>query len=732
MNPHMWHSRRFLAALLAGSLAIGLFSAGPARAEGQSKLDSSLKWIPADAAFYTSALRTGEQFQIVGNSKAWAKLKALPVVQMALQQVEAQLKKPSNPQLAAILHLYQQPENQQLVQLLGDMVSQEIFCYGGDSTVGFMDLLARLNGATQIGRAFTVGILAGAQGKDPNKVGPHVVLQTMSENLDLIKVPDLVLGFKVSKTEAAEAQLKRLEELLNGLAAQVPQLGGRVKRSKVAGGDFLTVTLDGTLVPWDKVSFKQFEEKEGEFDKFLDKLKQLKLTVSLGVRDNYVLLGVGESTAGLAKLGHSSEGLAGRPELKSLERHAGERITSVSYVSQALRARLSTSKESIDELAKHANEALKEAGLPPTLQDKISKDLASLATDVKSLIPTAGAMMSYAFLNGRGQESFTYDWSEARSADASKPLTLLHHVGRSPILAVVGRSKPAPEQYQLLVKWIKVANGYFEELVLPRLDENQKAQYEQVTKVVYPFLQKFDKITSTLLLPSLQDGQQAFVLDGKLESKHWQQQLPTTDKPMPMLEPAVLLGVSDAGRLRKAVGEYRTIVNELIAKLHELNPAVEDFQIPEPETHKAGGGTLYFYPVREELGLDMQIVPNAGLSDHVAVLSLSLSHGQRLLGNHPLKVDGGPLADLSRPRTGAVYFDWPALVNTLSPWVQIAGQLAAQQQPEGANAVPNLKEILPQIETFLEVAKCFRTYTSSTYVEDKALVTHSEVVVKDL
>ena len=48
----------------------------------------------------------------------------------------------------------------------------------------------------------------------------------------------------------------------------------------------------------------------------------------------------------------------------------------------------------------------------------------------------------------------------------------------------------------------------------------------------------------------------------------------------------------DAALLRKALGEYRSTLNELYAKLHEVVPEVPDFQIPEPESRKAKADTL--------------------------------------------------------------------------------------------------------------------------------------------
>src|SRR6516162_3206444 len=114
------------AQLLFGFLFAGLVSVGPVQAGDVSKVDCSLKFIPADAAFYTTMLRNQEQMDIVTNSKAWAKLRSMPAVQLGLMAMRSQS---NNPQVAPFMQIFQQPENQQLLSLLGDMISQEIFVY---------------------------------------------------------------------------------------------------------------------------------------------------------------------------------------------------------------------------------------------------------------------------------------------------------------------------------------------------------------------------------------------------------------------------------------------------------------------------------------------------------------------------------------------------------------------------------------------------------------------------
>src|SRR5262249_34893665 len=148
-----------------------------------------------------------------------------------------------------------------------------------------------------------------------------------------------------------------------------------------------------------------------------------------------------------------------------------------------------------------------------------------------------------------GHESYAYDWSEHKAVDSSQPLTVLNHVGGSPLLAFVGRTKYQPQNYQMLVKWVKLINQRFEEMALPRLDEGTRAQYEEFAKILHPVLKRIDKATSELLLPALADGQMGLVLDAQMTSKQWHQMMPASDKPLPILEPAIIVGVSDAAKL---------------------------------------------------------------------------------------------------------------------------------------------------------------------------------------
>jgi hypothetical protein len=502
----------------------------------------------------------------------------------------------------------------------------------------------------------------------------------------------------------------------------------------VGSDSFLTLTLDGEMVPWDQVPLKDIEDKPGQYDDLVKKFKQLKLTVSLGVRGQYLLLALGESTSHVAKLAKGPNRMVGRPEFQPLARYADRRLTGISYSSKALQAKVAMNKSDLGDLSKTVSEAIGQAGeLTDAQKNQLKKDLEDLTKDLKKFIPEPGANLSFSFMTERGQESFQYDWSEQLTIDGSKPLSLLNHVGGTPLFATVGRSKYSPEDYQLLVKWIKVANRYAEQFIVPKLEPEQKEKYEKLAHSIRPLLKRLDEVTGKMLLPALADGQAGLVVDAKLTSKNWVLLLPATEHALPMLEPAIVIGVSDAALLRKAMSEYRTIANELIAKAREVaGEELPEFQLPAPESRKVKAGELFFVPLPTTLPVDRRLMPTAGLSERVAALTISNEHAERLLVPAPFKADGGPLADLKRPLAMATHCNWAGFVDALAPWIDTGLRMAGPLVDPVVGDLKGDQDLATQVRTILDVLRVLRSYTSATYVENKALVTHSQTVFRDL
>jgi hypothetical protein len=736
---HRIHSRALAVALALVCLAA---IASPARAEGDlDKVCRSLSWLPADTAFYSVMLQNREQVQAVTQSRACARLGALPFVREMTRLAGEEMQKPNAP-LAELARWYQAAENRELVRLLADMGSEEIFVYGGPNVIGFVDLVQQALGAVRVGPMFMqrpMRLSGEGRRDDDMQLRKKALFHALAESKELIKAPEIVIGFKIRDKAPAEAQLARLETVLHQvLAAHAPVLEKRLKRTQIDGGNFLTLELDGSLVPWDRVGIEDEDDRPEGYDEVIQRLKSLKLPVQVGVRDGFVFIALAVAPERLARPAAGPR-LASIREFQPLARFADRRLASVDYASQALRRQASASKQDVDAWMEAASSYLPKIGFPEETQKRIQADLENLAKDLKSLIPEVGAALAFSFLTEDGSENYSYDYGKHAEADGSRPLSLLQHVGGDPVVALVSRSKPAPERYRMLVKWLAKARGYFEELALPLLGERVREPYEEYSRALTPLLHRLDETTATKLLPAFADGQGGFVLDTRLTSKRWYVGMPQADTPLPMLEPAFVFGISDAELLRQAFRDYRKIFNDLIVELRKLGvPNVPPIALPEPQAKTVSSGTIYYYPFPLAFfGVDVQIAPAAGLSKDTLVLTLSHAHAERLLKSTPLAPSTGPLADPNRPLAGAAYVNWPRLVDAITVWVDYGfkhGVFEALGPPPADAEKLGLEgeELEEQAHTVLEVLKVFRGYTSGTYLEAGALVTHGRSVFKDV
>jgi hypothetical protein len=707
---------------VAGFLLAALLQS-PARAAGPVP---SLDIVPADAAFYSVMLRNREQIEAIVQSKAFAKVKALPYVQMGLGMYKIQAADPKTP-LGQFEAARQNPAVKRVLALLADMFSNEVFVYGGP---GFNELIELMQGVygDVYWQATMAAMKSPGQPRQMEELQGRALVRALTSRIDLIKFPELIIGFKVNDKELAKEQLDRLEFILQMVLTQAPPLQNRLKRTDVDKHSYLTLTLDGAMVPWDPrvvEKIRSLAETPEDGDKLIERLKKTTLVISLGLRDDYLLLAISPSTDTLAKLGKGKL-LGSLPELAAVAKFADKRICSVGYLSKSLHRHVGQSKGDIDNLLALGKRVLPSLPVPEELREKIANDACELAKDVKPLIPEVGAMASIAFFTDSGLEGYEYDWSEHPELDSSKPLDLLKHVGGSPIAAIVQRSKASPEGYDLLVKWIGIGYRYVEEYGLPKLEAKERAEFDKVFAKVKPLLGRLDKTTRDLLIPALADGQAGLAIDAKFTSRQFIKALPATEKPMPMLEPAIIIGVSDAAKLKQAFSEYYAVADDFVDVLKglEKSDVPKDFKIPRPEVRTTRQGTVYGYRLPAEWGVDGRVYPNAGLSANVAVLSLSRGHSQRLLGAKDAKIAGFTLPT-DRPLACAGGLDFAAFVDAVTPWVELAIDKAQLSTQEAEMARQHAK-------TALEVLKVLRGSVSESYVEGDVNVTHTRTEFRDI
>ena len=685
---HARSPRRTLAIVLTALVSCA-FLAVPVRAAGLDDLQTSLKLIPADAAFYSSMLRNKEQVDIVAKSRAWAKIWSMPSVQQGWKYLEGEYKQAGG-SLAAVRQALEAEDNKELVALFADMASNEIFTYGDNSWIGFFDLYQDAYSTVQF-QPVTAQLEGKTGDRSETELQERAVLSVLAKNLDHVKIPNLVVGFKVSHTKRAENQIKRLEVLAEALSGALPKLKGRVKREKVGDASFLTLTIDGSQVPWNSIPWNKLEDKPGEFKALRAKLKAMTLTISLGVHHGYLMLGIGATTDFLARLGGKGPRLDQTAEFKPLAKFADRKLTSISYSSKEFR-QLGAQTRYVDNVISVAKAGLAKADLTEEQRKDILKTLTEMTKSVQTASADVGAAMSFSFLTDRGFEGYDYDYGKHPGLDGSKPLTLLDHLGGNPLMAVVQRGKVSVKDYENAINGLKKAYKQADEIAQEKLTGDDKEKYDKAKKDFLPLLERLNETTAKLFLPALEDGQCALVLDAKWKSKQWAKALPETKTALPMPELALVIGVSDAKALRKAMADYRDILNEALVRIRSwpgADKVVGHFQIPKPKSLKEREMSLYFYPLPEEWGVDSQVAPTAGLTAKVAVLTISKQYAERLLTRRPLKVEGGPLADGNRPLVSATYLDWARMVDAFSPWVEYGMKIGlelrtAKHAAEGA------------------------------------------------
>jgi hypothetical protein len=683
---------------------------------------ASLPSIPADASFYSASLRLGEQMDRLVASKAFATLRDLPAVKFALEQLHSEMAKPDGP-AGHFGKLLRDPANRELMDLCHDAFRREIFVYGGANFVEFAKLAAELNGARY------AQLFAMLQGQNPQSAQLKAVVHTLAQAGDKLQVPEFVLGFRITKAEAASNQIKRLESHLMEAVEKTP-LKGRVQRAKIGGSDALTLTVDGSMIPWDQIPLDGLDEDSTVDVKSLFKsLKPLKLAFCMLVKGDFLLVSVGPTIKTAESFGRGPS-LTTRLEMRSLSKYADKPLIGVSYSSAALAAAVATTGEDLSNLVELAKTALNKSPLSEDRKTAIEKDLKRLAAELAAALPKPGGSFGCSFLTSRGQETFSYDFGKV-SGNSGKELTITQHLGGSPVAAIAGINGDPTPAYQTLVRWLRIIYGHADAAILELLGEDYHKQFRGGIDIARPYLERFDKITATQLLPAVGAGELAIVLDVKWTSKNWFQGLDQGGTTLPFLEFGLVRTVKDSEKVLKALEAYRVLANDVMAKAREFGAPAPEGGIPAAESKKLSNGTAYYWPL-PPLGFDQQIVPNLALSSKLSAKSLSLKHSERLLTPTPLSTLDG-LLEPNRPLLAAAIIDLAGFNRAARPWLEkFALPAILDEVPE--NGPPGLarKDIPEQVRKVLDVLQCVRGLRSVTYRDGDGTVTHSEWIVEDL
>ena len=777
-------------------LCLALFACLPlaGAARGADALEGGVSMIPKDAAFVSATLRLQEQIDLVLRSNAFASIRKLPAVVQALEQFEEQKLQPGSP-LSMVDTYLQLPENQQAVELLRDMVATDTFLYGEPSCITFLELFQKIQQAQnaanvlQMSRGGVPGSIEvdrleldrlemdddddddddGSSVDRGLKVVPvrrqvaeieefelstagtgdqlttRMVLQAIADNADKIVVPDLVWGFKTGKPDVATSQIKRIEVLLKLITQTNPAFADALKRQEIAGGEVVTLTIDGGLVPWGQVLQDQDGIDDGDLDKVRRKLQELDLVIAIGLIGDRVILSIGDSADHLGKLvvaGAEEKGLTSTKPFEPLREHRDERITGISYVSEALARAAAPSAADLEQLAALSDTLADSAGLPEGAAREAREMLEKMAAGYKRRLPIPGPALGYSFLTDQGYEGYGWDWTRNGVLDGSKRLDLLGHTGGSPLLSIVTRAKTPPDQFDDFVAWGNMAWSFFRKNLLVKADEDDRERFEQASQQLVPLAERLVATLRTKILPAVADGQAAFVVDGKEKAKRLQNSIPASAEPLPIVAPAFAVKLDDPKLFREGLSDLFALADDLVEEIRTLNPesVPEGYRIPDPSKSKIDGGALWTFAV-PQAGLDDQIEPTIGIGEDVAVFSLLPKQATRMLVR-TTQSTGSELSRFEEPLAAAAAADVAGFVDLLEPWVEYIARVGVLQQRNGfvdGNATigpdgddDRMRDILLHTGVVLDAMRCLRVTAGEAQTRSDATVTHWRNVIRDL
>jgi hypothetical protein len=738
--------------VIAVIAAAMLWSAATGLAQSP-KESTSLKFAPARAVFYSTSLRHKEMLERITASKAFKRMvehKVLStVIAQGTMQYESGLEgfKQSNPEAwAAVRGFYEQG-----LTLLGDMFSHECFMYGGQ---GWVDAAPRMQAVSNKVNAL-VSQFARLSDEEKNAKLMEILDDSdVQRMLAELRTPETVMGFKISNKQLADDQLTVIAfGIKQGLASSpdTAPLQKMYKKETLAGGAFHVFTLDMTLITPEMLEKIKSAADGGEqavtvINKLKTTMKNFKVVISLGRIDDYMIVSIANDNQHLANWGKEKL-LIDSPEFAALKKAGSKKFTDINYASKEMAAAAGSPAAIEGQMAqiRQLRDQLSNAGISgeiPITEESIKKITDMYLEDMEKLQKFAQeqmnprASLSFTYDVESGFESMSYSFGKETSLDGGKPLSILEHVGASPILFVAGRAVKSDDATSAISHVAKRALEFVDAIEFGDDEQGKEMQeiFDKVAEKGKPIVEKFVKITTEQVLPAMDDGQTALVLDASIKTDRLGATLPPSEDGVFLPEFAIVMGVTDAAKLREGLKAYLAVGRDLISAIREVSPEAipEGVTLPDPEVTKEEGGELatYAIPAPDEV-VGKFVMPTLGLGEDVAVLALHRDTAKRLLAKSELEDAAEELSEaLEKPLAGASQFDFGRLMDVAESYLSYAVELGAFDGIS-AQAPFSAEELQEQTALVLDFLRCYERTTSVTYVEDGATVTRSISVYSD-
>ncbi len=702
---------------------------------------TSLQIVPDTVAFYCSSMNHRAQYEAIVNSKAWDQVMNSAIGERMRTAYRSGRRRGweqfggGNP-FASYLEGYSESvgsvPGKMALGVASQIVENELFFYADEDWIAASQAIQRFTGEMNSMR------------DELGEIDPLELIKIAKAEFANVNMPTLVLGAVLDEPDQVKGLLATAEAAIDALFENLPpEADPLIDAFDVVEEDgfyCLHMDFNAQMIPWEQL------REDPDFSPFVDDLKDLlndkTVSVSLGIKDNFLLFSIGPSLEHLRQLGQGNLLIDNEKLTRLRESMSGKTLTSVTYSSEAAAIDGHESMAGMVDSVVSGVTTFLEVGRNEMevdvegLADDLKADSVELKKDLMAALPQPGAWLSYSFQTSDGIEGFAFNWGEARYQDGSLPLDLLSHVGQRPAFAAIARDRHADQQFAISRKWMARIYDYVTKYVPRNIPDEKDA--ETATRFMAELRGSLGEIadaTAEHLLPATEKGAFGFVIDFSVRKPTWHNEMPAADVPVPVPSMAMVLEIDDAGQIRKAGSRYLKAVTDLVESIRRLPDSgiPPEFQVVSPQTIAVDGFEKYFYSLPPEAGVDSSIEPNALLGDKLLVLSTSAGQSPALMRQESPAFDRVLSSLRNEPLMSAVWYDNAEIVDALESWGRYALQLNSANGGtldlnfDASNTELNFshEEVMAGIESLVDFVRCFRSFSSSTYMEGDVQVTHS-------
>ena len=645
-------------------------------------------WLPADYAYFSSAQDLGGLLEDLLDSRTLQSLARLPLVMVGLSKLEESLQP-----LTQVIE--QTPLLQELLSLGGEAAEREIFLAGGKQLETFTNALSEAYAEILIGAA-----LQGATGQ--TRTSESTLITAMLPHRQSLRMPPIVLGLRVADSD-------RAKKFLAGVAPYMQQLPGIVAKTQCAAGfEAWTITDANGSSEALRPQLRRAGVPKQDRDAFVAWVAGQQITIALGIRDDYLLLSISDTTDHLNKLG-SEPTLANQPVFRRARARADTPLLTT-YISSGLRPPSGMDGEGMVALLRPA------LGLAED-HPKFFDDLGALISELAGPITAAAPYLTVTYRN-EGLETLTVDGRQG-TADSSQPLTLLAHAGLSPTLAYASRAEPSQASYKRFSHWTRVMFRHYQDIVVPEMPESSREEFEIARTVFGPQVEELDAIIQDVLLPAIDEHESMLVLDQSFDLELGPGAGFADGLAVPRL--ALMWRVQNSSQVATAFDRARAAINHMLVKAaeHGGRPAVE---VPAPQARTTANGTLYAY----DLSLPAGLSPCVLVHGEKMIFALTPAHAEQLMKSaQPAAND---VVDHDKGASSVATINVAALSELLRTDAMHMLRWASQsEQIPAAQATL----IWTHLEPALKALAAMRSYQSRTWHEGNETIQHSWLKVSE-